>query len=389
MSSMPEPAEAVSQPEQTEQSLTSAQPEVASGGAWAEVNAEPDTENFAGADPESWPEAAPDWNEAKSEWDEAWPVHVYFFASAYLVVSVVAGYFVLISLAQRGGSRTSMNKTTIGLNAMIITFAATRALVLFIDPYFSDGVFPFVVARLLWSLGIPGFTASFSIMLLILLDTTKLSLAPPRFQKVGTIGVIWLVHVVVVATTDLLMMYVDEGDVLPLLVICQMLFVLYGALVSLGYGYVGVKMRGNLKASSQGHHEDDQDKKLRRLVVMTFLSSLVAISVSVINVYMLFSQFGAYADVKFVQPWPYWGVHTCLRFLEVSACSLVLMLFFRSGKGGYRESFCDRCRWWRRKSFVHPSSESEKAVEPPYTTTVAGLTWKQRKEAETRDTTPQ
>ncbi|KAK7114328.1 proline-rich transmembrane protein 3-like [Littorina saxatilis] len=322
------------------------------------------TRNLASADAESWPEPQPDWDKAKSEWNEAWPVHVYFFASAYLVVSVVAGYLLLTSLARPGGSRTSMNKTTIGLNAMIITFAATRALVLFVDPYFSEGAFPFVVTRLIWSLGIPGFTASFSIMLLILLDTTKLSLAPPRFQKVGTIVAIWIVHVVVVTTTDLFMMYFGEGDVRPLLVFCHMLFVLYGALVSLGYGYVGVKMRGNLKASTQGHHEKKQDKKLRRLVVMTFLSSLVGISVSVVNVYMLFSQFGAYADVKFIQPWTFWGVHTCLRFLEVSACSLVLMLFFRSGK----EGFCDRCRWWRRNI-----SESEKAVEPSYTTTVATI----------------
>ena len=51
-------------------------------------------------------------------------------------------------------------------------------------------------------------------------------------------------------------MYV-QADVRPLLVMCQMLFVLYGALVSVGYAYVGVRMRGNVKASSEGYHEGE------------------------------------------------------------------------------------------------------------------------------------
>ena len=58
---------------------------------------------------------------------------------------------------------------------------------------------------------------------------------------------------------------------------------------------------------------DDQTKKLRRLVTMTFLSSGVALSVAVLNMYTAFSEFGPYAEVSFVQPWPYWGVHTCAR----------------------------------------------------------------------------
>ena len=46
---------------------------------------------------------------------------------------------------------------------------------------------------------------------------------------------------------------------------------------------------------------------------MTFLSSAVAFSVAVLNVYTAFSEFGPYAQVAFVPPWPYWSVHTCAR----------------------------------------------------------------------------
>lgn len=231
------------------ESESSSQPE-AGVDPWAEVDP------VSGkAEPESWPEAGPEWDVAKSLWDEAWPFHVYVFSLAYIAITLIAAYIVATALLQRG-PRSSMNKTTIALNIMVFSFSASRAVFLLIDPYFSENVVPFVAARLVWSLGIPGFTASFSIMLLILLDTTRLSLAPPRFQNVGTVGIIWLVHLLVVLTTDLLVMYV-QADVRPLLVMCQLLFVLYGALVSMGYAYVGVKMRGNVKASSEGYHEGE------------------------------------------------------------------------------------------------------------------------------------
>lgn len=227
-------------------------PETGTGreSAWAEV--EP---VLAAAEPESWPEAGPEWDAARSVWEEAWPLHVYFFSLAFLAVSVIAAYIVARALLQRG-PRSSMSKTAIALNLMVFSFASTRAVFLLVDPYFSENVVPFIAARLVWSLSIPGFTASFSIMLLILLDTTRLSLAPPRFQNVGTVTVIWFVHLLIVLTSDLLVMYV-QADVRPLLVMCQMLFVLYGALVSVGYAYVGVRMRGNVKASSEGYHEGE------------------------------------------------------------------------------------------------------------------------------------
>jgi hypothetical protein len=78
-----------------------------------------------------------------------------------------------------------MEKTTVALMLMVLSFSLTRFLFLLLDPYYSRGLMPFLVTRLLFSLGLPGFTASFSIMLLILIDTTRLSLGPPKFRKVS------------------------------------------------------------------------------------------------------------------------------------------------------------------------------------------------------------
>ena len=241
----------------------SAKPE-AEGESWPERNPESSSpEAEAGGSPEGdgspeaegWPEAGPEWDVAKATWAEAWPLHVYLFALAYLLISLVAAHVALAALLRLRGPRlTSMTKTTVSLSAMVCSFSLTRAVLLLADPYSSRGCLPFVAVRLLWSLGLPGFTASFSIMLLMLLDSTKLSLGPPRFQNVATVSLLWLLHVLVVLGSDLLVLYV-RADVRVLLVLCQLLFVLYGILVALGYAYVGVRMRNNLKASNTGGHE--------------------------------------------------------------------------------------------------------------------------------------
>lgn len=205
-------------------------------------------ENHDNKEPATWPEPGPNWDEAYDEWSFAWPLHVYVFAAAYLLISVVAIYIIFsiytahqaesqdnVSNRGRSGSTnpptpygqsqdnvrersglmtagpntlpvragsvsadrdrsgsyqegrkgSSMEKTTVALMLMVLSFSLTRFLFLLLDPYYSRGLMPFLVTRLLFSLGLPGFTASFSIMLLILIDTTRLSLGPPKFRKVS------------------------------------------------------------------------------------------------------------------------------------------------------------------------------------------------------------
>ena len=69
------------------------------------------------------------------------------------------------------------------------------------------------------------------------------------------------------------------------------------------------------------------------------------------------------------------------RFLEVFACSLVLMLFFRSGKASQLDGFCDQCRQRRKKRFVHPKAEG--AIPPDKA--VQGIAWRQSSETEMTD----
>nr|KAG5690608.1 hypothetical protein BaRGS_022612 [Batillaria attramentaria] len=319
------------------------------------AGAEPEPQS----EPEAWPEAGPDWPSAKTLWQSAWPFHVYFFSFAFIVISLVALYTVVTALWHKHRRSSAMGRTAIALNVMVFSFAITRAVFLLADPYFSEEVVPFIAARLVWSFGIPGFTASFSIMLLILLDTTKMSLGPPRFQRLGTVVVIWVLHMLIVLITDLLVFYV-EADVRPLLVMCQMLFVVYGALLALGYVYVGVKMKGNLKASADSYQPDDQAARLQFLVRTTFLSAAVSLSVAVLNLYTIASDFGPYAGVAFVDAWSYWIVQTISRGDDS------------------KESNRNWCWCWKKRKSIMPQKVAEVATSRG--SAVTGIKWVQHSE---------
>ncbi|XP_050398417.1 uncharacterized protein LOC126816193 [Patella vulgata] len=274
---------------------------------------------------ELWPEPGPNWTESYTEWGEAWPIHVYLFALAYLAIALFGIFLIITIVFNRSG--TPINKTTIALNSMITFFAITRSVTLFLDPYSSERSVPFMVSHVIWSIGIPGLTSSFSIVLLILLDTTKMEVAPPRFQKLSVIAFITAVHMLIVISFDILVMLYGS-TVKVLLIICQLLFVTYGLVVSVGFLYVGVKIRKNLSASTSSS-KDPTSKRLQRLTKSIFISSAVALSIAVTNLYAAVDIFGVFSPIMVVDSWSWWILQTCLRVEETMASILVLSVFIK------------------------------------------------------------
>lgn len=196
-------------------------------------------------EPENWPEPGPNWTYAFVELGHAWPFHVVFFGLMYLLIASVASVVLLgiITSPLKSMSRIM----TMSLNVMLVLFGATRCLSLFIDPYSSRNTLPFEVSRLLWSLGLPLLTSGFSLMLLALLDTTKMTVAPPRFQKLSTILGITLGHTVLVLSVDTIVFFFVAAK--WLLVVCECIFVIWGLLLAIGYFVVAVKLRKNFAST--------------------------------------------------------------------------------------------------------------------------------------------
>lgn len=214
----PEPeAEVVSEPE--------TEPEV-----------EPETEaEFSVA--ESQPEPEPYWPTAFNQWGGAWHLHVYAFAVLFLIIAILTATSMKNYVTNR--RRLRQGKLTFTLQCLLLLFTSLRSLCLFIDPYQTRNLSA-LTFDILWSMSLPGLTASFSVLLLVFLDTTKMTLGPPVFQRLPVLLTFTACHFIIVMTADVVC-YVG-GACRPILMFCQMLFVLYGTLLCAGYIYIAVEL---------------------------------------------------------------------------------------------------------------------------------------------------
>ena len=132
---------------------------------------------------EAWPEPGPDWSKAFGEWGAAWEFHVYLFALIFLGFAVYAIYFIGYRLY------VGLNQKYLGfcLNVVMFLLGFTRAFVLLTDPYRQGDIIHNVsIMRILWSLASPCLTSADCLVILALVDTAKISIAPPRCKSLAS-----------------------------------------------------------------------------------------------------------------------------------------------------------------------------------------------------------
>lgn len=236
-----------------------AEPEITSiSNAEPELSTEPETE--PGAFPESfiflggtgniggsnsWPEPEPRWSEAFNDWGAAWPLHIYIFGLFYTFAFIFATVCILSIIKKFKDGKA---KLTMALLVMVLLFNVSRAISLFADPYYAFNNIHFILARIIWSVGLPFLTSSFSLVFLVLLDTTKMDIGPPKFQRFSAISIVTGIHITIVVTSDFIVFYNESAKMM--LVFCQGIFLSYGLTLAIGYMYVGIKMKQNCAAGS-------------------------------------------------------------------------------------------------------------------------------------------
>lgn len=318
-------------------------------------SSEPRTTTEPIADPEkAWPEPEPDWSQAVAQWKDAWPLHTYGFAVVFTLIALIPPFELIRMYADK--TRVSALKLT--LLVIIFLFCSTRAFALFLDPYGSTKRFHLVVTQLLFSIGHPCIISTLSLLLLVLLDTTKMNIAPPRFQRVQVIIPVVISHVALVIVTDFVVVYFLEAKVL--LLICQIYFLLLGSLMAIGYSCVGWKIRKNIKANV--NNKTSVDNKMRRLQYLIAACAVTSASICALTVYSAAGVFGIYSDVEYVEAWPWWTFQTLNRLLEVAICITVLLMNTKTTKRKILPMFTTASVFNSRKKTlkVKPITPSEK-----------------------------
>ena len=291
--------------------LSEAEPE---GGPEAEreiPSDEPGSEPEASA--EDWPEPGPFWPKAYKEWGMAWEMHVYVFAVIFLGFAVYSSYFIGHGLY----ARLDQKYLGFSLNIVMLILGATRAFVLFTDPYLQGTMINNVhVMRVIWSLASPCLTSADCLVILSLVETAKISLGPQRMQKFSIIIKIILLHFALVLITDFVVSAFVEAK--AMLVFCQVFFILWGTVLGIGYFILGYKLDKKLFAN-----KEVKSKKDKFYIYLIYASGVNNFVLCIMFIYSSAGVFGVYSDVQFVGAWPWWAMQTCFRVSEVSSAILV------------------------------------------------------------------
>lgn len=262
---------------------------------------------------EAWPEPGPDWSRAFGEWGAAWEFHVYVFALIFLGFAVYAGYFI------GHGLYVGLHQKYLGfcLNIVMFILGFTRAFSLFFDPYHQGNMIHDVRAmRVLWSLASPCLTSADCLVILALVETAKINLAPPKMQKLNVILPIIILHFILVLTTDCVVSEYVEAK--AMLVFCQAFFITWGSILGVGYFVLGYKLDQKLFG-----HKEVKAKKDVLYLRLIYSSGVNNFILSAMFIYSSAGVFGVYSDVKFIDAWSWWAMQTCFRVSEVLSGILV------------------------------------------------------------------
>lgn len=188
---------------------------------------------------------------------------------------------------------------------------------MYLDPYHQGNIIHDTAPmRVIWSLSGPCLTASDCLMILALIETTKISIAPQKLQKASVNVAIIILHFTLVITTDCVV--ADYMEAKAMLLFCQLFFITWGSVLGTANFVLGYKLDKQLFS-----HKTSKEKADKIYIYLIYASGAANYILCGIMIYSAFGVFGVYSDVKFVNAWQWWALQTISRSSEILACVLV------------------------------------------------------------------
>lgn len=302
--------ERVPEPETTREPIPESE-----GTSVPKPEAEPNATSESEPEPEAetWPEPGPLWSEAFKTWKSAWSIHVYLFATAYLLMAFYSAYYVVFNVYD------GLNKKylSVSLNIMVLLFCLSRSFVMYLDPYHQgDIIHALKVMHLLWSIGGPCLTAADSLIILALLEMCHLRITIPSLQKASVISVIVALHFLFVIVTDFVV--ADYVSAKGMILFCQIFYMIWGFVLGTGYIRLGYVLDRQLFG-----HKPKRDKQDKLYTFLIYASGIANYGLVLIMLYTAVGVFGVYSGVKFVDAWHWYILQSLFRFSEVITCILI------------------------------------------------------------------
>lgn len=180
------------------------------------------------------PEPEPDFSTARAIWGTAWPCHHYIFAAIFFIL-MLYNLNSILGLVYKTQKSVRRRKIFLAINILLFFFNCISSSRLFLDPYESGEYFNKKVLReilfVIYGFKIPCLTASFSLVFISLVETTKVKLYSSRLQNIKYAIIIIVMHFTLAFTIHLYLIF--EPSKFRLLIICNVFFILFGLVVAI------------------------------------------------------------------------------------------------------------------------------------------------------------
>ena len=281
----------------------------------------------------TWAEPAPDWHKVLMLWKEMWLCYTRIFGVLYLFLVLYASTVLWVL---RRCFREKKYRLP-SLNIMLVFMGLTRSFVFFLNPYSTveePSQSLIVFFAILTGIGGACTTSAVSILLLIVLDSTKTTLGPSQFTRLPVFLGITVTNVTYLIISDLIVWF--EPKAKPMIIACQVSFSLWGLFITVGYLAAGARIRRNLSAShrmsSYNRCFREQSKGLQSLLRLLYACAVVGVLYFVLSIYSATNNdFGVSNGSAYVKrEWDWLGLQTSSRILEISLSVLMLVITTRS-----------------------------------------------------------
>lgn len=294
---------------------------------------DPVNERIPGAEP------APKWPEAKEKYEWAWELHYIGLACVYIMValySLVVVFFIL--LRRRRLNKQKAMAYVYAVHILLVLFGITRAAFLLTDPYELNSDFPLVSTRLLFGLGFPCLTSSYSLLHIGFLEISRVNVYGNKLNRKRFVCAVITLHFVVVIVADTTTALKRETALL--LLVCMSFFIFWGFAISISILYSGGKLLRKCKKQrdtirSLSRYRDSQGgttereremfsgsfrhNRVKKTARITLLTAVLAMSCCICNLLALVGVYNVYRGVQAnPEPWQWWCFQTAFRVIEIA-----------------------------------------------------------------------
>lgn len=213
-----------------------------------------------------------------SSWEtrsDVWYGFFYVMIVLFVLLFLMLGVACILLMVKRHLAQRFKVRTFLAIDVILMILGFSRVLFLLLDPWGQLPTKQFckheactIVSRLLFALGFPSLTASYTLVFITLWMSANMQLGLPWVQRLKFLIPLCFVHYVFAIVFEAVGMIpvVSREIVTPLLISCESCFALAGFLVCFAFLFAGLRLLKSVEKSARAVSQDTPQMSRRDFI---------------------------------------------------------------------------------------------------------------------------